>query len=263
MRLDRQNGSSDIICETNSFNSNLSGELSIHSSDDELDEYIIATPEMIAKTQRLCRIQQEERKWKEDEKEVNEEQEEKEDFFCEQVLTHTYLALGIDLLGSDLRKIKMISRKKNKFTVLNKRNLELLNENPQENKKHGLYSFKKVKLNESQQICLRSEENQVKISDQSEWIQNIFDELSEMNKSLLRKLKKEFLLACKSIQLKMYETLLMLIRTFRKDYYNHSLSIQDNLKKFINLLSEFFRSHSILKKNYLKANSLSTSLNIE
>jgi hypothetical protein len=200
--------------------SDSSGELSIHSSDDELDEYILASPEMIENTKRLYSMK---------ETETNHEE-----FLCDQVIKTTYLALGLDLLGPGKRALRRINRSRNQFKVLGKRDLEVETEENKNLKKlkTGGKSKKKVLENRVEQFSI-----------ERSWIEKIFDDLTEMNKALLRKLKIEFKLANKSCKMIFYKTFFMLVEEFRKNHYDYSISIRDNIIRFINLLANFYQCH--------------------
>ena len=233
-----------------------SDELSIHSSDDELDEYIIASPKMIHRTKALYSL-------KKDQQSCNQHSEsdhKKEKFFYDEIIKSAYFALGLDVLGPELRKIQLLEKKPSQSKILRKRGIEDLDFNAMTRN----MSLKKLKIKRDSVIKLESKENRIEsFYIERTWIEKIFDDLTEMNKILIRKLQKEFKLASKSCKISFQKTFLMLLQEFKDCYYDHSLCIKDNLINFINLLTNFYQSNVLLKTNLNSVSTHFSSLDIE
>ena len=179
------------------------------------------------------------------------------------IFQHAYLNLGIDCLGKEIRQINLLKSKKEQFNFLKKRNLRKFQENlekdqisdfQKENKKiQTNFDFFKIQKNNKINIL----QNKT-----SSWMEDIFDKLSEMNKSLFRKLKREYILASKSSQLIFRKTLLMLLNQFKHYFYDYSCDLKQNLQKFINFVSDFFKQNKTFT-NFREIKTIHSSLEIE
>ena len=233
-------------------------ELSVHSSDDELDDYIIAKPHIIERNKYTSKIM-----CKEKELDDNIPKEESDSFYMELFET-AYINLGIDIIGKDVRKINLIKNKKNRFFMLKKRNLEMFNENIKKDK----FLFKPNKKVNSNFNFFQNKKkinNKVQTINQSNssWMEEIFDDLSEMNKRLFRKLQKEYELASKSSQIFFCKTLSMLLYHFKCYYYDYSLELKQNLQIFIQFIGDFFEKNKQFTNSLNKPKPLYHSLDIE
>lgn len=233
-------------------------ELSVHSSDDELDQYILASPEAIARTSTLSQIQQAQRRLAEKEEKLSGSLPKEPDALCTHVIKKAYLALGLDLIGPDMRKLIVAQDRHARTRVLGKRPLARIDQ--------SLLRGSLVKTNQKTKKVKSSQisgedlvVSRVEVSNKkskSPWIEQILDELTEMNKGLFKRLRKELVLASRSSQTLFCRTLHMLLCEFRANYCDHSLDLHQNLLVFLEFVGCFFRKSLFGRDSLQHANSL-------
>lgn len=213
-------------------------ELSEHSSDDELDQYILASPEMVARTSAICQIQREQRRLAQ--KTPSHPPPSEPEALCKQVIQNAYLALGLDLVGPHLRRLVTAQARRERALILGKRPLSKLREHLL-HKSPSEVSSRTKKVKSSQLDVENSVVARVDVS-RSAWVEQILDELTEMNKGLFQRLRRELALASGSSQALFLRTLHMLLCEFRTNYCVPSLGLRQNLLAFLDFLGRFFRT---------------------
>lgn len=216
-----------------------SDELSIHSSDDELDEYIIPREE----------TSEEEKMIYKDESTIDqiatksqiEDNFDDPETFYREIIQKGYIYLGLDLVGSETRRFLQKIYKKDDESFIGKRVFENLGNQSFTNQNLNLEN-KKVKQVDCSKLK-QKQDLQLDVFTPS-WIEQIYDSLSEMNKIVFKKLQREYNLANKSCKIFFRQTLQMLISRFKQVHYNASQTIEINLIQFLNFVCDFFKTSS-------------------
>jgi hypothetical protein len=243
---------------TTSSNENIildeSDELSIHSSDDELDQYIIPRPPNHSFPQTNFPVKDSQQNDNNESDPLDDPEE-----FYRQIIQKGYLALGIDFVGTETRKYMRCLYKPEPVLFLGKRYSPDLKSST-DMKTDDFSVKKKIKLFDSGNQNLNGnacETRQVEVYGQS-WIEDIYDSLSEINRRLFKRLQKEYMLANSHYKTCFSEIFRMLLNRFKNSYYNVNLDFRENLIHLMNFICHFFKGKE-LNKNFF--DELPTPLN--
>lgn len=226
-----------------------SSELSDHSSDEELDQFIIASPFQIQQTRELSTVLNRRRKKDQPSPDSEDHMETEILLLCKQFFTEPLLDF----------KIKTPSEMVFGGVRLEKRAFF-----GQPNQANVSKSIKKKK--DFDQFDKKCVDSQVKVWQgndfgESNWLQSIFDQINDRSRRLIQRLKREFGMASTIYQKWMIELVRKYIKKFKEFYYDPLKDLRTNLIQLICYLAENISGQK--SKIYLKDEAKVNGSNLE